>query len=233
MIYCFDIDGTICNTPGSYYQESTPDIRVINRINELFGEGHTILFFTARGASSGLEWAEFTKEQLKEWGVHYHQLITNQKPTFDLLIDDKCIHIDDWKRQETPIKGLVAGAFDVIHPGYIEMWKEAKTVCTYLIVALHENPNKERPKKLKPVLSVEERKSILESIRYIDEVVTYSTEGDLEALINELKIDVRILGDDYKDKKYTGYNITPAHFCSRTHGWSATKFKNKIKQGTS
>jgi glycerol-3-phosphate cytidylyltransferase len=232
MIYCFDIDGTICTTPGNNnYHYSIPDSIVIDRINELYDEGNTLLFFTARGASSGIDWTDFTHEQLKTWGVKYHQLITNKKPTFDLLIDDKCIHIDDWKRQEIPVKGLVAGAFDVIHPGYIEMWKEAKNVCSYLIVALHENPNEERPEKLKPVLSVEERKSILESIRYVDEVVIYSTEEDLESLINELKIDVRILGDDYKDKKYTGYNMAPAYFCSRNHGWSATKYKNKIKEG--
>lgn len=230
MIYCFDIDNTICVTPESNYDQSLPDREVIKRINELYAEGHTILFFTARGASSGLEWTDFTKQQLKKWGVKYHQLITNKKPTFDLLIDDKCIHIDDWKKKELPVKGLVAGAFDVIHPGYIEMWKEAKTVCNHLIVALHEDPSTERAQKLKPVLSVDERRTILDSIKYIDEVVVYRTEDELDALIDELDIDVRILGDDYRDKRYTGYNKAPAHFCSRTHGWSATKFKNKIRQ---
>ena len=229
MIYCFDIDGTICNTPGSNYHESTPDLRVINRINELYEAGHTILFFTARGASSGMGWTEFTNSQLKSWGVSYHNLITNQKPTFDLLIDDKCIHINDWKKKEIPSKGLVAGAFDVIHPGYVEMWKESRTVCDYLIVALHTDPSIERSEKLKPILSVEDRQVILESIKYIDEVVVYSTEEELVSLIDKLKIDVRILGEDYRGQEYTGYNKTPVHYCSRSHGWSSTKFKNKIK----
>jgi glycerol-3-phosphate cytidylyltransferase len=230
MIYCFDIDGTICDTYESNYPNSIPDQKVIDRINEMYDDGHTILFFTARGASSGLDWTEFTSDQLKSWGVSYHQLITNQKPTFDLMIDDKCIHINEWKKKETPFRGLIAGSFDVIHPGYIKMFKEAKTVCNYVIVALHDNPNLERPEKMKPTFLVEDRRDILEAIKYIDEIIIYSTENELINLIDDLKIDIRILGDDYKDKKYTAHNKIPVHYCSRNHGWSSTKFKNKIKQ---
>jgi glycerol-3-phosphate cytidylyltransferase len=126
-------------------------------------------------------------------------------------------------------KGLVAGAFDVIHPGYIMMLKEASSVCDHLVVALHRDPSLERPQKLKPVLSVEDRQLVLESIRYIDEVVMYSTESELANLLNDLSIDIRILGEDYRGKHYTGLDTIPVYFCARTHGWSATKFKRKIK----
>jgi glycerol-3-phosphate cytidylyltransferase len=83
---------------------------------------------------------------------------------------------------------------------------------------------------MKPTFLVEDRRDILEAIKYIDEIIIYSTENELINLIDDLKIDIRILGDDYKDKKYTAHNKIPVHYCSRNHGWSSTKFKNKIKQ---
>lgn len=125
--------------------------------------------------------------------------------------------------------GFIAGSFDVIHPGYIYMFEEASSKCDYLVVGLHEDPSVERPEKIKPILSVEERKKILTSIRYIDFVVTYQTEDDLIKILKDLKPDVRFLGDDYKDKKITGGDLEiELYYLDRSHGWSTTKFKKEI-----
>jgi len=128
--------------------------------------------------------------------------------------------------------GFLAGAFDVIHPGYIRMFKDAKTVCDYLIVGLHEDPSKERPNtKIKPVHTSDEREEILLSIRYIDQVIRYETEQDLLLILENTKIDVRILGSDYKDKDYTGKEFDiEVHFHNRDHNYSTTKLKQKIKE---
>ena len=127
--------------------------------------------------------------------------------------------------------GVVAGNFDVIHPGYIKMFKECKENCDEFIVLLHTDPTVERPEKLKPILSVEERDEMLMSIKYIDNVFTYTTERDLVELLTLLSPSVRFLGDDYKGKNFTGSHLNiPIHYLDRTHGWSTTKFKTLIAQ---
>lgn len=128
-------------------------------------------------------------------------------------------------------RGVIAGNFDIIHPGYVKMFKECKENCNEFIVLLHTDPSIERPYKLKPILSVEERDEILISIKYIDNVFTYTYENDLLELLNKLKPDIRFLGDDYKDKPYTGYDLKiPVHYLDRSHGWSTTKFKKLIAE---
>jgi len=97
MIYCFDIDGTICNTDGNDYSSSTPFVDVINKIKQLYHEGHVIKMFTARGSVSGRDWTQLTARQLKEWNVPYHELIMNKKPHYDVLIDDKAINAMAWR----------------------------------------------------------------------------------------------------------------------------------------
>ena len=127
--------------------------------------------------------------------------------------------------------GVIAGNFDVIHPGYIYMFQEMKQVCKNVIVLLHTNPSIERPEKLPPILSVKERTQILESIRYIDYIHTYTYEKDLLELLKGINPDVRFLGDDYKGKTYTGFELNiPIYYLDRTHGWSTTKFKTLIAQ---
>tara|TARA_Y100000310_G_scaffold163309_1_gene163156 strand:- start:7332 stop:8045 length:714 start_codon:yes stop_codon:yes gene_type:complete len=231
MIYCFDIDGTITHTEKNYYKKTTPDMRMIEKINHLYDMGHEIIFFTARGATSGIDWTEVTKSQLKEWGVRYHQLVMNQKPHFDLLIDDKCINVEEWKKNMFSKKrGFLAGSFDLIHPGYIKMWKDAKTICDYLIVGLQTDPTLDRPSKNKPIHSIEERYIMLSAIKYIDEIIIYETEKDLYELLTKLNLDIRILGSDYQDVKYNGYDLNiPIHFHERNHNWSATNLRKKIK----
>jgi len=126
-------------------------------------------------------------------------------------------------------KGLIAGNFDVIHPGYVRYFKDAKKHCDHLIIALHVDPTIERPNKTKPILSKEERTEILLAIKYIDEVVYYNTEEELWELLNKIRPQVRILGSDYRGKKFTGDDLgIPVHFHKRDHNWSTTRFKNLI-----
>jgi len=127
--------------------------------------------------------------------------------------------------------GIIAGNFDVIHPGYIAMFKECKKNCDYLIVLLHKDPSIERPEKLKPVLSVNDRTEMLMSLRMVDDVMPYSTEDMLRHFLEELEPDVRFLGDDYIGKKFTGDDLEiPIHYLNRDHGWSTTKYKKIIAE---
>jgi|SRR5210317_827307 hypothetical protein len=90
MIYCFDIDDTICKTKGQNYAESQPIYNRIKTINNLYDEGNTIIFFTARGYVTKIDWRDITLNQLKEWNVKYHELILG-KPHADVYVDDKGI----------------------------------------------------------------------------------------------------------------------------------------------
>jgi len=127
------------------------------------------------------------------------------------------------------IRGVIAGNFDVIHPGYIAMFDECKKHCDRLIVCLHEDPSIERPEKLKPILHWSDRLKILESLVQVDFVFLYGTEADLYEALVKGEFDVRFLGDDYVGKTYTGYELNiPIHYLNRDHGWSTTKYKQLI-----
>ena len=127
------------------------------------------------------------------------------------------------------IKGVIAGNFDVIHPGYIKMFKEAANNCDCLIVLLHTDPSIERPHKLKPILNVDERIEMLNEIKSICGIHIYTYEAQLLDLLQMGEFDIRFLGDDYKGKPFTGDNLDiPIHYLNRDHGWSTTKFKNLI-----
>ena len=127
--------------------------------------------------------------------------------------------------------GIIAGNFDVIHPGYIHMFDECKNYCDTLLLLLHDDPSVERPEKIKPILSLNERTMILNSLKQIDQIITYKTESDLYEILMNKKIDVRFLGDDYRDKSFTGDDLDiPIHYLDRSHGWSTTKFKKLIAE---
>jgi|TARA_R110000851_G_scaffold220147_1_gene372927 glycerol-3-phosphate cytidylyltransferase len=129
------------------------------------------------------------------------------------------------------VKGVIAGSFDVYHPGYVQMLKEAKGKCDCLVILLHTDPSIERPEKLKPILSTGERKEMLLSIRYVDDVVRYTYEEQLLDLLKMGEFNIRFLGDDYLNKPFTGDNLKlPIHYLNRDHGWSTTKFKKLISQ---
>lgn len=99
MIYIIDIDQTICNTPEvngkREYQNAVPYKDRIDKINKLYDEGHTIIYWTARGSSSGLNWFNYTWWQLMKWNCQYHELRMG-KPDYTVWIDDKAINADDF-----------------------------------------------------------------------------------------------------------------------------------------
>ncbi len=129
------------------------------------------------------------------------------------------------------IRGFTAGNFDVIHPGYIKLFKECFENCDHFTIFLHSDPSIERPNKLKPILELDERIELLESIKYISEIKTYTYESELYELIKSGNFNIRFLGDDYKNKKYTGDDLDiKIHFINRDHGWSTTKFKTLISK---
>lgn len=229
MIYCIDIDGTICKTNGNNYPEAQPYPDAVEEVNRLYNDGHYIKLFTARGTTSKIDWTELTSNQMKEWGVKYHELIMNIKPSFDIMIDDRALEASEWRSKINPKIGFIAGSFDIIHPGYILMFQDAKNVCDHLIVALQTDPTIDRPEKNKPVQSYDERKIVLESIKHVDEIVKYTTEKELYELLSKTKIDVRILGSDYEEEKYNGHDLNiPVYFHKRNHDWSSTKLKKMI-----
>ena len=138
------------------------------------------------------------------------------------------------------ILGFTAGNFDLLHPGYIITFEEAKKHCDKLIVFLQNDPSLHRKSKYKPVIPLYDRYKALMAIKYIDDVYTYQTEGELHHLIEFWKPDVRILGEDYISegkngmaKQFTGDTLPPKLvFTSRSHGWSTTKLKDLITRQT-
>lgn len=230
MIYCFDLDGTICTSVlNSEYSSAKPYPGVIEEINSLYNEGHRVIVMTARGSISKKDWSNFTADQLRDWGLKYHQLIMNKKPYADFYIDDKAVPADRWRSKFNVRKGITAGNFDVIHAGYIKLFKDCKNVCDHLIVALQTDPTIDRPEKDKPIQSLEDRIEILSSIRYVDEVKTYSTEKELHELLKNTDASIRIIGSDYKNKSFTGDGIElEVYFHDRNHNRSASGLKERI-----
>lgn len=235
--FCFDLDNTLCHTAGNDYDSCTPILERIKVVNNLYNNGNKIVIFTARGMGTNKGNLSIiydtlyikTKQQLISWGINHHILMLG-KPSYDELVCDKAYNSDNWFANifKEYNKGFVAGAFDVIHPGYIEMFKQIKDVCKHVVVGLHVDPSIEG-KKLKPVLTFAERSSILLSLKYVDEIIPYNTEQDLYNILTQNSFDVRFLGDDYKSKNFTGKDLSiPIVFLDRSHGWSTTKYKTAI-----
>lgn len=128
--------------------------------------------------------------------------------------------------------GFACGIFDLFHAGHVLMFKESKQHCDYLIVALNKGDNIDyniNPDKKPPLYSVEERKLILDSCKYIDEVIIYNSEEELLDIMKSRKIDIRFLGDDYRGKKITGSELNiPIHYIDRSHGYSSSKIRERI-----
>ena len=103
--------------------------------------------------------------------------------------------------------GFTCSTFDLLHAGHVTMLEEAKRHCDFLIVGLQNDPTEDRPTKNKPVQSIVERQIQLAAVKYVDEIVIYNTEQDLIDLLLTLPIDVRVLGDEYKNKEFTGKDI--------------------------
>jgi len=95
MIYCFDIDGTLCTNTNGEYEKAEPYPDIIARVNALYRSGHRIVLNTARGSTTGMDWRELTQDQLRSWGVTYHELLLG-KPAADIYIDDKAMDVRAW-----------------------------------------------------------------------------------------------------------------------------------------
>jgi glycerol-3-phosphate cytidylyltransferase len=129
--------------------------------------------------------------------------------------------------------GITCSQFDLLHAGHVAMLAEAKNHCDYLICALQNNAQWDRPEKNEPVQSIVERQIQLAAVRYVDEVVVYNTEKDLEDLFLTLPIDCRILGVEYKDREFTGRDICQTRgielvFNSRDHSFSSSSLRKRV-----
>ena len=126
-------------------------------------------------------------------------------------------------------KGFTCGAFDLLHTGHALMLKGCKDHCDYLIVGLQRDASIDRPDKNRPVQEYEEREIMLSSIKYVDEIVHYDTEEDLEILLRSLPIDIRIIGADWKGKEYTGHELSiPVVFNKRDHDYSTSNLRRRV-----
>lgn len=124
--------------------------------------------------------------------------------------------------------GFTCSAFDLLHAGHVAMLEEAKSVCDHLVVGLHTNPQIDRPTKNRPIQSVFERYIQLKGCKYVDEIIPYDTEEDLVNLLHILQPDIRILGEEYQDKEYTGKGIVPPYFNKRRHNFSSSNLRGKL-----
>lgn len=126
--------------------------------------------------------------------------------------------------------GFTCSTFDLFHAGHIMMLKEAKTQCEYLIVGLQTDPTIDRPDtKNKPVQSVFERYVQLQACKFVDEVVVYQTEAELRDILLSYPIDIRILGEEYQGREFTGYDIDMEYyFNSRRHSFSTSELRQRV-----
>jgi glycerol-3-phosphate cytidylyltransferase len=127
--------------------------------------------------------------------------------------------------------GFTCSTFDLFHAGHIMMLKEAKEQCEYLIVGLQTDPTIDRANKNKPVQGVFERYVQLKACVYVDEVVVYATEKELRDILLSYKIDVRILGEEYQGKDFTGHNIPMEfYFNQRRHSFSTSELRQRVME---
>lgn len=126
--------------------------------------------------------------------------------------------------------GFTCSTFDLFHAGHVMMLKEAKTQCDYLIVGLQTDPTVDRPViKNKPVQTLLERFIQVKACKYVDEIIPYTTEKELMDILTSYQIDVRIVGEEYKDKQFTGYNLPiSVYFNSRQHSFSTTELRQRV-----
>lgn len=140
------------------------------------------------------------------------------------------------KSDRNPMRiGITFSAFDLLHAGHIKMLEEAKRQCDYLICGLQVDPTLDRPEKNKPSQTVVERYIQLSGCKYVDEIVPYLTEQDLEDILRAFKIDVRILGDEYKDRDFTGRAYCEEkgielYFNTRDHRFSSSGLRKVVAE---
>ena len=130
---------------------------------------------------------------------------------------------------------MTASTFDLLHAGHIEMLREAKSQCDYLICALQIDPSVDRPEKNKPVQTVVERYTQLDAVKFVDEIIPYLHEADLEDILQMRSITVRVLGDEYRERDFTGRDICKArdidlYFNNRDHRFSSSDLRRRVAE---
>jgi glycerol-3-phosphate cytidylyltransferase len=130
--------------------------------------------------------------------------------------------------------GITFSTFDLLHAGHVKMLEDAKKQCDYLIVGLQLDPSLDRSNKNAPAQSIIERYIQLKGSKYVDEIVPYVLEQDLEDILRSFKIDVRIIGEEYKEKQYTGKDYCEEkdieiYYNSRDHRFSSTGLRKQVK----
>ena len=131
--------------------------------------------------------------------------------------------------------GITFSAFDLLHAGHITMLEEAKRQCDYLICALQTDPTLDRPEKNRPTQTVVERYIQLKGCKFVDEIIPYATEQDLEDILRSFKIDVRIIGDEYREKNFTGREYCESkgiqlYFNTRDHRFSSSGLRKVVAE---
>ena len=134
------------------------------------------------------------------------------------------------------VKGFTCGAMDVLHAGHVLMLAECKKHCDYLIVGLHTNPRLDRPEKNKPIQSLVERYIQLDGNKSVDQIIPYETEADLIEILKCMDYDVRFVGDDWRDKPFTGHDL-PGHldkviYNKREHDYSSSGLRARIAEAS-
>lgn len=129
--------------------------------------------------------------------------------------------------------GIVFSCFDLLHPGHCLLLKEAKQHCDFLIACLQTDPSIERKEKNSPVQSLFERWVQLDSSKYVDQIIPYTYESEVEEILKARMPDIRFLGDDYIGKRFTGDWLEgiEIRYCNRDHGFSSSSLREKIKNG--
>ena len=130
-------------------------------------------------------------------------------------------------------KGITFGAFDLFHAGHVLMLQEAKTVCDYLIVCIQTDPSADRAEKNKPIQSIVERQIQVAACKYVDEIIVYNTERDVLGILKSVEWDVRIIGDEYRNKPFTGREETldRCFFNRRPHQFSTSELRLRVIKG--
>lgn len=131
------------------------------------------------------------------------------------------------------VVGFTCSTFDLLHAGHIAMLREAKDQCDYLICGLQVDPSIDRKEKNRPVQSLVERWFQLQGVKYVDEIIPYQTENDLEDMLQMLNINIKIMGNEYKDKDFTGKDICrkrgiDLYFNSRDHRFSTSDLRSRV-----
>jgi glycerol-3-phosphate cytidylyltransferase len=129
--------------------------------------------------------------------------------------------------------GFTCSTFDLLHAGHVQMLREAKEQCDYLICGLQVDPSVDRAEKNAPIQTIVERYTQLKAVGYVDEIIPYGTEQDLEDILTMYHINVRILGEEYRDGKFTGRAICAKrgielYFNKREHRFSTSDLRKRV-----